>query len=364
MTGARPGRRDRHLPVQRHRGLDPARAARRHAARTARSASAIARSCAARSRRTTASSRAPRATRSSSSSRVPGRRVAAAVEAQRGARRRALAGGRAGPRPDGPPHGRGASMRRRQPRRPRHQPGGPDRGRRPTAARSSSRTRPGRSSDGRCRTGSRCVTSASTACSDLAMPERLAQVDADGLPHEFPSLRSLDARPNNLPTQLTTFVGRERELAEAADLLRSTRLLTLTGPGRDGQDAAVPAGRRDDRRRLSRWRLVRRPRRRPRSDDGRPAIARTLGLADDAVRSTVDAVVDRIGEDHVLLVLDNFEQVVDAGPIDRGPAAPLPEPVGARHDRASRCASPASRSTRCRACRPRPIRATCPRWSA
>ena len=44
------------------------------------------------------------------------------------------------------------------------------------------------------------------------------------------------------------------------------------------------------------------------------AIARTLGLADDAVRTAVDAVVDRIGDGHVLLVLDNFEQVVGAGP--------------------------------------------------
>jgi predicted ATPase/class 3 adenylate cyclase len=149
---------------------------------------------------------------------------------------------------------------------------------------------------------------------DLGMPERLTQVDADGLPHDFPSLRSLDARPNNLPTQLTTFVGRERELAEAAELLRSTRLLTLTGPGGTGktrlslQVAATTADAYPDGVWFVALDAVR--------DAAMvaPAIARTLRLADDAFRTTVDAVVERIGDDHILLVLDNFEQVVGAGP--------------------------------------------------
>ncbi|MBA2373385.1 MAG: adenylate/guanylate cyclase domain-containing protein, partial [Chloroflexi bacterium] len=70
---------------------------------------------------------------------------------------------------------------------------------------------------------------------DLKAPERLSQLVIAGLPADFPALRSLDARPNNLPTQLTTFVGRERELSEALELLRHTRLLTLTGPGGTGK---------------------------------------------------------------------------------------------------------------------------------
>src|SRR5690349_20426602 len=69
---------------------------------------------------------------------------------------------------------------------------------------------------------------------DLREPERLAELIIEGLPETFPPLRSLDARPNNLPVQLTSFVGRERELAEASELLRGTRLLTLTGPGGTG----------------------------------------------------------------------------------------------------------------------------------
>lgn len=70
---------------------------------------------------------------------------------------------------------------------------------------------------------------------DLVRPQRLYQLLIDGLPDSFPPLRSLDATPNNLPTQTTTFVGRTRELAHAAELLRTTRLLTLTGPGGSGK---------------------------------------------------------------------------------------------------------------------------------
>lgn len=149
---------------------------------------------------------------------------------------------------------------------------------------------------------------------DLSQPERLVQVDADGLDRDFPPLRSLDARPNNLPTQLTTFVGRERELKEATELLGSTRLLTLTGPGGTGktrlslQVAAATAERFPDGVWFIALDAVRDP------EMVAPAIARTLGLADDAVRTTVDAVVDQIGAEHVLLVLDNFEQVIGAAP--------------------------------------------------
>jgi class 3 adenylate cyclase len=70
---------------------------------------------------------------------------------------------------------------------------------------------------------------------DLREPQPLCQIVADGLRIEFPPLQSLDARPNNLPTQLTSFVGREQELAEAGGLLERNRLVTLTGPGGTGK---------------------------------------------------------------------------------------------------------------------------------
>ena len=70
---------------------------------------------------------------------------------------------------------------------------------------------------------------------DLARPEHLFQMVTADLPSQFPALRSLESVPNNLPVQLTTFIGRERELAEVKRLLGSTRLLTLTGTGGTGK---------------------------------------------------------------------------------------------------------------------------------
>jgi len=71
---------------------------------------------------------------------------------------------------------------------------------------------------------------------DLAQPEGLFQLIVPELPSDFPALKTLDATPNNLPIQLTSFVGRERDVAETRDLLLDgARLLTLTGPGGTGK---------------------------------------------------------------------------------------------------------------------------------
>ena len=70
---------------------------------------------------------------------------------------------------------------------------------------------------------------------DLQRPERVFQLTAPGLPGDFPALRTLDALPHNLPLQLTSFVGRERELGEVAALLAGGRLLTITGAGGSGK---------------------------------------------------------------------------------------------------------------------------------
>lgn len=70
---------------------------------------------------------------------------------------------------------------------------------------------------------------------DLLRPEHLFQVMHPVLPGTFPSLRSLDARSHNLPIQLTSFIGREREIGEIKRLLGTTRLLTITGAGGSGK---------------------------------------------------------------------------------------------------------------------------------
>ena len=70
---------------------------------------------------------------------------------------------------------------------------------------------------------------------NLSKPEHLYQVKAPGLQTEFPALHSLNLHPNNLSVQLTSFIGRERELAEAKQKLEGARLLTLIGPGGTGK---------------------------------------------------------------------------------------------------------------------------------
>ncbi|MGK2852412.1 MAG: adenylate/guanylate cyclase domain-containing protein, partial [Candidatus Limnocylindrales bacterium] len=153
---------------------------------------------------------------------------------------------------------------------------------------------------------------------DLRAPERLAQLVIDGLPVDFPPPRSIDARPNNLPTQLTTFVGRERELEEAVGLLGRTRLLTFTGPGGTGktrlslQVAAAAAESFPDGIWFVALEAIRDP------DLVAATIARTLGVADSPTRSALDGLVEAIGERRMLLVLDNFEQVVAAGTVVAG----------------------------------------------
>ena len=70
---------------------------------------------------------------------------------------------------------------------------------------------------------------------NLSRPEHLFQLNAPDLPTEFPALKSLNTLPNNLPIQLTSFIGRERELGEAKQKLEGARLLTLIGPGGTGK---------------------------------------------------------------------------------------------------------------------------------
>jgi predicted ATPase/class 3 adenylate cyclase len=70
---------------------------------------------------------------------------------------------------------------------------------------------------------------------DLLHRIHLYQVVAADLPADFPPLKTLELFPNNLPIQLTSFIGREREMSEVKQLLSNTRLLTLIGPGGTGK---------------------------------------------------------------------------------------------------------------------------------
>ena len=70
---------------------------------------------------------------------------------------------------------------------------------------------------------------------DLQRPEQVFQLIHPDLPTDFPVLNSLDARPHNLPVQLTSFLGREGEIDEVSSLLSTARVVTLAGAGGSGK---------------------------------------------------------------------------------------------------------------------------------
>ncbi|HET6744946.1 MAG TPA: adenylate/guanylate cyclase domain-containing protein [Candidatus Limnocylindria bacterium] len=148
---------------------------------------------------------------------------------------------------------------------------------------------------------------------DLSRPEQLAMLVVDGQPSDFPALRTLDAVPNNLPTQLTTFLGRQRELQEASELLESARLLTLTGPGGTGktrlslQLAADATERFHDGVYFVPLGTIGEP------GLVMPTIAQALGMPDPG-GGALERLAEQLAGKQVLFVLDNFEQVIDAAP--------------------------------------------------
>ena len=229
--GGGPSHRDDHVPVHRHRGLDPPDpGARRRLRRAARDAPRADPGRRRRARRSCLRLRGRRPVRG-----VPG------GLAPRSSRRptpsapwrTTLAGRPRGPRPDGRPHRRGRPDRRRL-RRAGAPPGGADHRRPGTAGRSSSPGRP-RPSPDRFPTGLGLRDLGEHRLKDLARAEHLYELrHPRASDQSFPPLRTLDDRPNNLPVQLTSFVGRD-ELEPARRLLATSRLLTLTGPGGTGK---------------------------------------------------------------------------------------------------------------------------------
>jgi predicted ATPase/class 3 adenylate cyclase len=147
---------------------------------------------------------------------------------------------------------------------------------------------------------------------DLPHPERLFQLTIGGLPSAFPPPRSLDARPNNLPAAMSSFIGREDLIREVREALGSTRLLTLTGPGGTGKTRlALEVAHREL----------------PAFADGAwfvdlssvtdPSVVPTeiaiaAGAERDPGASAIECLEQHLADREVLLVLDNFEQVTEA----------------------------------------------------
>jgi predicted ATPase/class 3 adenylate cyclase len=161
---------------------------------------------------------------------------------------------------------------------------------------------------------------------DLEQPEHLFQLAAEGLAEDFPPLASAEARPGNLPVRLTSFVGREPELAELERLIADARLLTLSGPGGTGKTSlAVELARRLESHFPDGVWFV------PLDAVSDPdlvasAIVGTIPLAEPGRRSPKQRLVEDLAGRKLLLVLDNFEQVVEAGALVGELLRSCPEP--------------------------------------
>jgi predicted ATPase/class 3 adenylate cyclase len=149
---------------------------------------------------------------------------------------------------------------------------------------------------------------------DLFQPEHIFQLVHPRLPSEFPPLATLSDRPNNLPTQTSEFLGREAQLSAIRDLLETAgvRLLTLTGPGGIGktrlglQAAADQVDRFEDGVYFVDLSAVRDP------DAAFEAVIRAVGLSGTGEERPLDVLNQQLPGRHMLLLLDNFEQVMDA----------------------------------------------------
>jgi len=147
---------------------------------------------------------------------------------------------------------------------------------------------------------------------DLATAERIFQLVAPGLPRELPPLRSVDVTPHNLPVQLTSFVGREREVADLTAQLTIARVLTLVGPGGCGKTRlALALGRASlasfaDGVWLTELAAV--------SDPGLvpQTVAFALGVREETGRPIETTLVDALRHKRLLVILDNCEHLVDA----------------------------------------------------
>ncbi len=146
---------------------------------------------------------------------------------------------------------------------------------------------------------------------DLTRPEHVYQLAIEGLLNEFPPLKSLDSVPNNLPVQLTEFVGRAAELSEVKQLLTTTRLLTILAPGGSGktrlaiQAAADLTGDYPDGVYFIALADI------DSGDDIVQTVAESLGLGLSADDELEPQLLTYLAGKRQLLVFDNFEHVTE-----------------------------------------------------
>jgi predicted ATPase/class 3 adenylate cyclase len=147
---------------------------------------------------------------------------------------------------------------------------------------------------------------------DLARPEHVYELQYPGLRGDFPPIRSLSTHPNNLPQQLTSFIGRAKEIAEIEALLVRNRLLTLTGSGGSGKTrlslhvAAESLAQFPD----GAWFVELAPL----ADPGvvPQTVSTVLGVKEEPGKPITQTLTEHLKNKRLLLLLDNCEHVLNA----------------------------------------------------
>jgi len=147
---------------------------------------------------------------------------------------------------------------------------------------------------------------------DLLRPERLYQVNLTGLPAKFPPLRTLDAFLNNLPVQLTTFIGREKEIAEIKQELVDHHLVTLIGSGGTGKTRLSLQVGAELLERFGHgvWLVELAPLTDPELIPR--TILSTIGIVEQKGKTSVDVLKEYLQDRQILILLDNCEHLIDA----------------------------------------------------
>jgi predicted ATPase/class 3 adenylate cyclase len=149
---------------------------------------------------------------------------------------------------------------------------------------------------------------------DLHTPERLFQLAMEGLPSSFPPLRGIRAS-GQLPVRLTSFLGREAAMEDLRGLAAANRLITLTGPGGTGKTSLATEFAREAAGQFSEgsWYVGLESIIDP--DHVAAAIVATLGLRETSSQSMSERLLENLAHRSLMLVLDNFEHVLEAAPI-------------------------------------------------
>ena len=147
---------------------------------------------------------------------------------------------------------------------------------------------------------------------DVIEPIRLFQVLSKDLREEFPPLKTLDARPNNLPIQLTSFIGREKEMKDVKYNLKLNRLLTLTGTGGAGKSRLSLQTGADliDDFANGVWFVELAAVNDP--EFLTAAIINSLGIKEELKKTPEETLTDHLRDKEILIILDNCEHLINA----------------------------------------------------